>query len=135
MTLRQKTFIALVISFVCLFGVLHVLFDQILTRHLVQLERIETQEHIIRVRHSLRQELVHLDRAVQDWAQWDDSYQFLQDKNQAYQDANLNDSGLSPARINLLLFIRPTGEVVVGTEYDVANSVKKPLSASMKSLV
>lgn len=49
---------------------------------------------------------------LRDWAQWDDSYVFMQDQNQAYIDSNLNDETFQPLGIDFLLFLDTEGNVV-----------------------
>ncbi len=43
-----------------------------------------------------------LENVVLDWAQWDDTYQFIKDKNKRYIDVNLHNSTLDALNINFI---------------------------------
>ncbi|MDD5083945.1 MAG: CHASE4 domain-containing protein [Candidatus Moranbacteria bacterium] len=48
-----------------------------------------------------------------DWAQWDDSYAFMQDHNQEYWQSNLsNDSILDGMKLSVMVFVDRSGHVV-----------------------
>lgn len=47
-----------------------------------------------------------------DWSQWDDSYDFMESRDQAYIDSNLNDETFQSLGIQVVLFLDPDGEVV-----------------------
>lgn len=47
-----------------------------------------------------------------DWSSWDDSYQFVQDLNNAYIESNLQEESLQTANLNLILYFDETGYIV-----------------------
>lgn len=47
-----------------------------------------------------------------DWAQWDDSYEFMESRDQAYIDSNLNDESLQSLGVQLILFLDDNGQIV-----------------------
>lgn len=56
-----------------------------------------------------------------DWAVWDNSYQFMIDKNPEYIKANLSEDTLNNLKINIMSFIDNKGNLVHGRGYDMAN--------------
>lgn len=46
----------------------------------LELERADTFENVERVQNAVATEQSYLDYIVQDWACWDDTYQFIEDK-------------------------------------------------------
>lgn len=49
-----------------------------------------------------------------DWAQWDDSYQFVKDRNNEYSQANLGYDTLGPMKMNSIIFFNINGEYIDG---------------------
>ncbi|MBP7811721.1 MAG: PAS domain S-box protein [Candidatus Moranbacteria bacterium] len=60
-----------------------------------------------------------------DWAQWDDSYEFMERRNQAYIDSNLNDESLRSLGVQLILFLDNTGEIVFEKQTSIADGKKE----------
>ena len=76
------------------------------------LEEAEVRENIDHVHAVLGDMLNELDRMAIDWASWDDSYAFVEDTNQDYIDSNLTDDALASIHVNMIAFVRPSGEFV-----------------------
>ena len=76
------------------------------------LEREEAQKDLDRCVEAIRREVHHLDSLCHDWAAWDDTYDFVQDRNQDYVEANLVLSSLVDNDLNLLAICNNDGEVV-----------------------
>ncbi len=47
-----------------------------------------------------------------DWARWDDTYQFITDRNEAFIISNMNDESLKLIEVNMMAFVNNTGELV-----------------------
>ncbi len=60
----------------------------------------------------LREKQADLDQKLSDWSLWDDTYKFVQDKNQAYVDSNLGEATLQNLDINSMYFIATSGAIV-----------------------
>src|SRR5205807_10283967 len=57
---------------------------------------------------------------TRDWADWDDTYNFIKDDNAAYIKSNLEgDSALTSNRLNLMVFVSPAGRIVFAKAYDL----------------
>lgn len=50
-------------------------------------------------------ELRHMQRLVEDWAWWDDTYQFIQDRRPEYIASNLYDDALETLDLSLMVFV------------------------------
>jgi sensor domain CHASE-containing protein len=48
--------------------------------------------------------LSNIDNTVNDWANWDDTYNFVENNNTAYQESNIVDSTFKNLRLNMMLF-------------------------------
>ena len=53
-----------------------------------------------------------------DWSNWDDTYNFIEDSNQAYIDSNLLDDSLNNLRINYMFFFNQNNQLVYQKGYD-----------------
>lgn len=53
-----------------------------------------------------------LDSSVADWATWDDSYEFVTNRNQRFIQANLTPEAFAALKIHALLMLDPAGGVV-----------------------
>jgi len=78
----------------------------------ISLERREAEKEIERCVAALRRELHHLDGLCHDWAAWNDTYEFVEDRNPDYISDNLLDESYQNNQINLLAICKPDGEVV-----------------------
>ena len=53
-----------------------------------------------------------LKSTIIDWSYWDDTYDFISNKDQDYIDSNLQDSTLAYLKINLIQFVDANGKVI-----------------------
>jgi two-component sensor histidine kinase/sensor domain CHASE-containing protein len=57
---------------------------------------------------------------VEDWAVWDDSYNFMDNRNAEFIDSNIDDTSfLPPLNIESIIFVRPSGEIFFDVSYDL----------------
>jgi signal transduction histidine kinase len=70
-----------------------------------------------------------------DWAAWDDTYKFIDDKNQAYIKSNLVDQTFMGLKINLIIFLNNNGEFVYSQGYDYKASKKIAVPDSLKNIL
>ncbi|WP_305042705.1 sensor domain-containing diguanylate cyclase [Geoalkalibacter sp.] len=74
--------------------------------------------NLMRVASALQRESEHLAILINDWAHWDETYRFVQDRNRSFQVTSLSDVTLAKARLDLLLFINNQGEVIWARQRD-----------------
>ena len=68
-----------------------------------------------------------LDALLSDWATWDDTYRFVQDRNPQYVASNLVDTTFSGMGLNLIVYLDPSGTVVWGQGFDSRVGTATPL--------
>lgn len=76
----------------------------------IELERFE--RNVGRVENALATQLEVLLKQVIDWGQWDNTYEFVADKNPAYIDENLNFMTLSALGLRDVLYFGSTDELL-----------------------
>jgi len=85
----------------------------------LELEQADSEWH--RVLDAIERETEHLTQLTTDWAQWDDSYRFIEDKNSDYITSNLTLASLQEASgINMVFFYDQQGRFVWGEVFDTA---------------
>ncbi len=111
---------AILVFLIVAYGVGNYLFQRYLIMpSFVRLERREAKNDILRIEDALSQEIHHLAQIDSDWAQWDDTYKFVQDRNKAYIKSNLIPNELwESTRLNLVYICKLDGTVVWGKIYD-----------------
>jgi PAS domain S-box-containing protein len=134
MTLRRNTMLTISITLLSLFLVLYFALSRVLLSSFDLLEQQEITEQIVRARNVLQDELTDLNQTANDWAGWDESYQFVQDGNRDYYE-NFGDAGLAAIKINLLAYLKPSGTLVYGTTFDTAKAQKTPLPPDFRQFL
>ncbi|GAH42577.1 unnamed protein product, partial [marine sediment metagenome] len=72
-----------------------------------------------------------MDATAGDWASWDDTYDFIEDANDEYIESNLIDGTFTELRLNLMLFINSSGQIVFGKAFDLYNEEEISIPQSL----
>ena len=97
----------------------HALQRWVILPSFIKLEQQQAEAELYRVLDAIEREVEHVDLLLNDWSSWDDSYQFVQDRNQAYIDSNLVWEGLAGnSNINLMYFYDDQHQQVWGEVFD-----------------
>jgi PAS domain S-box-containing protein len=84
----------------------------IFLRSYIYLEDREVEQNVKRALSGLSSDMAQLNTEVGDYAGWDESYQFIRNGNLEYVKTNLDDEIFPKLRIDLLLFVNPSGEII-----------------------
>ena len=101
-------------------------------RGFTNIEKAEAQKEVKRVLQILRNEERFLSDTAADYSGWDDTYAFIRDSNRGYIESNLTESTFSKLKLNLLILVDLSGEIRFGTEFDLKQNKKIPVSESLK---
>jgi two-component system NtrC family sensor kinase len=82
------------------------------------LERDNARADMARCVEVLRREIHHLGVLCRDWSAWDDTYGFLQDRNERYITSNLSPASLTDNDLHLLYLFDTSGNLVWGKATD-----------------
>lgn len=133
MSLRRKIFLGIGLILVITAVVAFLVQQWILTENFARLEQKEMHANLTRVHKALTQELEQLESICADWARWDDTYDFIENANDAYLHSNLTDSALQNLRLNLIVFVHSSGRLVASKAYDLQHQREIPMPASLSS--
>ena len=71
---------------------------------------------------AFQREMQHLESLTKDWASWDDTYQFVKDRNEDYIASNLIDLTFVEYKFNLIWICDEAGEVIWGKVLDLGKN-------------
>ncbi len=131
--MRWKTFTIISVAVVSLIGILFVVTRTIMMENVTEIEQKTTSQSINRVLSAMSNELDALDVTTQDYATWDDTYAFIQNGNTNYIEMNLMDATFANLRLNLMLFVNTSDQVVFGKAYELNNATEVPVPQSLLS--
>ena len=121
MSLRGKVLGLILITFV-MYGALDYGVQRLLILpSFTALEQEESIEDMGRAVQAITREVQYLGSSVADWATWDDTYQYTQDRNDTYREANLNETTLAGLKINFMYIFDERSQLVWGMAYDLDN--------------
>jgi two-component sensor histidine kinase/sensor domain CHASE-containing protein len=103
---------------------LYVLSQIILIGSFVQLEEKNVKQNIERGKNAIIDDINRIESISIDWAAWDDSYNFVQNSDEAYIKSNLDPSTLVNLHINFMLFYNISGHLIYGEGVDIKNKKK-----------
>lgn len=133
MTLRQKTLLISGSAICCLTIILLFATNTILLNGFTILEKQDIEKNLTRAQNVLAMEQSAIDKIVCDWAFWDDTYEFINDKNPEYIRKNINDVVFVTQKLNFLMYVDLQGEMVYGQGFDLDKKTIKPLPEGLLS--
>ncbi len=119
MTLRSKVTAILLALFGGYAAFSFALQQFVIYPRFVELEREEAARNVDRAVQALQRELDLLLPLATDWGTWDDTYEFVQDRNPAYIESNLNIPALEGLAVNALAIYDAGGRLIWGMAYDL----------------
>ena len=133
MSLRKKTLFIIGGLFIVLFLALFGAAQLIVLKSFGKLERNLILLDLDRAQKAIENDLASMHSLVADWANWDDSYAFVLNGDSNFINDNLVRQTFVNLRLNLIAYVRTSGEVVYGDVYDEAVNVLQPLSDSIRT--
>ena len=88
------------------------------------LERDEAVKDADRVLKALQNEIAHLNTFAWDWSAWDDTYDFVQSRSDAYITSNLVPTTFFANHLNVIYIYDANGRMIWGKVYDL-NAVQE----------
>ncbi len=127
MTLRTRTRLIIAIALIGLLAGLYAATSTIVLNGFAELEQANTRQNVERVLDALDNELASLNSKAGDWANWDDSYNFVQDRNSSFASSNLGIKSFVELQVNLILFVDSSGETVFAKAIDLERGAEIPV--------
>lgn len=133
-SIRSKILVIVFLNVLTLVGFVYLGSVTIISKSYLNIEKDETVDNLQRVNDTINYDNSQLTSKAKDWAFWDDTYKFAQDKNQEYIDSNLGVLSISNIKINLMAFFDADGKLIFKRIIDLDN-VTEADSESVNSVI
>jgi two-component system, NtrC family, sensor kinase len=97
-----------------------------------ELERADARTAMRRIDHALNQALEQVGVASMDWANWSDTYRFVQSRDPEFVRANITDVALRQLDVNTLLIVDVNNHVILAR--DIQLQSEQPLDLDLAAL-
>jgi signal transduction histidine kinase/sensor domain CHASE-containing protein len=115
MSLRKLTFLIVSVTTIGLLAVVLTGLTQQLRSHFEQQEKASVYLSIKQADNALAQQMTFLEKTSNDWANWNDTYDFIQSRDPQYNQTNLQASTFQDLGVDLMVLIDNQAQVVYGT--------------------
>ena len=132
--ISKKVFIITILIFAILIAAFTFSHNMQLSNFL-ELEQAGTLDNVGRVQNAVSTQQEYLDYIVQDWACWNDTYQFIEDRNQQYIDVNLQNQTLAGINVDIMLFVNDSGSLIYAKSIDVNTAMERPVPEELLKMV
>ena len=131
MKLSTKTMLTMGVAMAALFLALYVVSTYVVWKGFSQLEDRYARQNVDRALRVIEDQGDNLGTSVADWATWDDTYNFVQDRNATFVESSLTSNACKTLKIHALLIVDVSGNVVWGGAYDLEESKEMPVPAGL----
>ena len=132
MQLRKKTLLIIGAALISLVLVLYATASTILLHDFHNLEAQYVRQDVARALDALDDDLSNLDTSAQDYAEWDDTYSFVETRNPNFVKSNFVDSTFVYLRLNLLVLLDESGQTIFSKGFDLKSKTEIPIPQSLK---
>lgn len=112
MKLKFKIIIIALCSAAALLGITYGIFYWVFYGYIDVAQKNQMDKDFEMMAAIIENEKENLNSILKDWAYWDDTYNFINDRNPTYVTVNLNQETLENLSLNMMLFVNQSGEVV-----------------------
>lgn len=128
---RKLLLIVLLTAILSLFAMI-ILSNSIMIKNYYNLEKSVYDLEYNRIIEMINTEINHSSTILNDWAKWDDTYNFIESRNQDYIKSNITISTFQNLEIDFILLMDSNNQLVFYSEYDqVKNQVMYNQSSSI----
>lgn len=132
MTLRTKTLLAIGVTLAGLIALLYITGSTIWLDSFASLEKQITDQNVKRAVNAIFDDLKTLDALAGDYAEWDDTYAFVENADPAYVEANFFDDNFVDLHINLILIYNTAGQQVFAKNIDLETGLEVPVPPALQ---
>jgi len=135
MNLHRKTLFILGITFLCLIVFLYSISTFIIDDGFIKVEQRDVEINVNRALDAVSDDITQLSTSNRDWAWWDDTYNFIEDNNTNYIETNTHSETWSILRLNLIIYLNSSGDIVLGKGFDLKEKKELPIPESILKLL
>jgi sensor domain CHASE-containing protein len=126
MTLRVRTLLTVSVTFVFLIAILYSTSRTLLGGEFTKFEEQLARDDLQRVLNDLSDEAEALAATAADWAAWDETYAFIQGRDDTYRRDNLTPETFLTLKLSAMAFVDSSGGIVYSGGYDLRRQQSVP---------
>jgi PAS domain S-box-containing protein len=134
-TLRRRILIIIGATLVALIVGFYGVSSLILLRDFASLEKGDVTRDVKWVEGDLMRQSLNLNDKLSYWAVWDETYQFVEDRNQNFSHSHLDDTDFIELQVNFIVFVNSKGQVVWSKGFDPDSRKTSPVPPSFLRLL
>jgi PAS domain S-box-containing protein len=135
MNLRTKTYTIVFAVFIAAFFIMAVLLSNFIRKGYDREENQMVYDKTAESQSVLEGSMSNLDALVVDWAEWDDTYNYIHDRNPAFIDSNFLDSAFFNNGLNYAAIIDGDRQTVFSKGYDLINGEEIAIPAEISAFL
>ena len=116
--MRKKIIVSITLSSFIVFFLLFLFISENIKKDYKKFEERRSEERYMIINNEFKSLSDNLKILSSDWGEWDDTYEFVQNKNKNYIKSNLNPESIATLGINYLYITDLTGKTVYSVGYD-----------------
>lgn len=103
MSIKTKCFLFASVLFLISAAAIILFSEKVLLKNYLRIESENNHQTILRTEDVISGNITELEKISDDWARWDDTYNFVNDKNQSYVSENLDDKTMQELGLNIMV--------------------------------
>ncbi len=134
-SLSTRTILSVSATLLALLVVVYFAASKVLLRGFGQVELALFSRHAERGQEAVLGAAEVLSNKVADWANWDDTYEFVRNHNAAYIQSNLSGASLASLGVRFVLFMDVNGKLVEAASIDPETQEATPLPRGIEAMI
>lgn len=133
-TLRLKIIGSIIVTTAIIVLLFYIPMRQVLMKSYADLEEQIVSRDIQRAINHIRETVGNVKSTAADYAGWDDTYAYMETRDQTYIDSNYNDTTYLNNQLNIILLIDTSGKIVYADAYDLNKETFVPIPEQLLTL-
>ena len=126
-SIRLKIILIILLIISIIIGFFYFISQKVILESFISLEKDQIETNLKRVDFSFQNAISELNVKLGDWAVWDDSYNFIKDKNEEFIKSNLTNVAFTTLKINTMFFVNKEDEIIFSKMIDLDTEEYIPL--------
>jgi signal transduction histidine kinase len=135
MKVRTKSIVSITVLTLVVFLGVHVFSEYLLLPSLDEVDKKNAENNLIQVAKALNHNTENMQALLIDYANWDDTYNFVQNSNQQYIDSNFVDGTFKNLKLNFIAIIDNNRNVLYSQFYNLSTSTKIPTPNEVNNIL
>ncbi|MHB9025735.1 MAG: CHASE4 domain-containing protein [Armatimonadota bacterium] len=135
MTLRIKTLFVLSAILIGLIAALYYASRMVVMQGFLDLEKELALRDIQRLRNALYEEGSKLNSGAGDWAEWDDTYNFITTRDSRYIASTITIPSFTELKVNYILILNNANQPLIATGYHSSQAHPRPIPQGLRQWI